>query len=196
MLGAIKHALTNLTNGNGRDSRQTFWFWVLFIVIVRFVAGLVISIPLTAKIASAAMKMAEQGTAKDPAVVQAMMTQLVTEDLPRIVWWGMGIAVLTMLLLCASLVRRLHDSDLSGWLVLIPGLIYAVLVARMPGQIDTAIEMMKTVKPGSPPDMATMMQTQSGMALLGWVPVALVIWFGVRKSSEGPNRFGDAPARF
>ncbi|MEQ1497095.1 MAG: DUF805 domain-containing protein [Novosphingobium sp.] len=196
MLGAIKHALANLANGNGRDARQAFWFWVLFVVILRFLGGLAISIPLTAKIASAAIDAANSGAGKDPALIQAMMTELVTQDLPRMVWLGMGIAIVSMLLLCTSLIRRLHDSDLSGWLVLIPGAISAFVIARMPAQIEVATTLMKGLKPGAQLDPGAIMQAQSSMALLAWVPVVLVIWFGLRKSSEGPNRFGDAPVRF
>lgn len=196
MLGAIKHALANLANGKGRDARQTFWFWVLFVVILRFLGGLAISIPLTAKIASAAIDAANSGAGKDPAFIQAMMTELVTQDLPRMVWLGMGIAIVSMLLLCTSLIRRLHDSDLSGWLVLIPGAISAFVIARMPAQIEVATTLMKGLKPGTQLDPGAIMQAQSSMALLAWVPVVFVIWFGLRKSSEGPNRFGDAPVRF
>ena len=196
MFGAIKHALTNLTNANGRDARQTFWFWVLFIVILRFVAGMVIAIPLTAKIATAAFEAAKNGTAEDPAAVQTMMIKIVTDNLAQMVWFSMGIAIITMVLLCTSLIRRLHDSNLSGWLVLIPGAIYAAVIASMPAQIDTAITMMKAMKPGSQLDPGTIMQAQGPMALIAWVPIAIVVWFGIRKSSEGPNRFGDAPVSF
>ena len=34
MLGAIKYNLANLTNFSGRDARQTFWYYVLFLVII------------------------------------------------------------------------------------------------------------------------------------------------------------------
>ena len=31
MLAAIKHNLANLFNFTGRDARQTFWYYVLFV---------------------------------------------------------------------------------------------------------------------------------------------------------------------
>lgn len=196
MLGAIRHALANLANPNGRDARQTFWYWVLAVVVLRFAAGLAVSMPMTLKIMGTAVQAAKTGAAHDPAAVQAMTMQIVSSELPKMIWSSVAIGVATMLLLAMSLVRRLHDSDLPGWLVLIPGALYAGALARMPGQIDTAIAMMGTMHPGTRPDMTAMMQAQGGVALLAYVPLALVIWFGVRKSSDGPNRFGQAGAQF
>lgn len=196
MFGSIKYALANLANFNGRDSRQTFWFWVLAVVIVRFLSGMLVSAPLTMKMMSATMSAVEGGSAEDPVAMQKLVMDIVISELPRMIWIGIAVGVVTMLLLVASLVRRLHDSDMPGWLVLIPGGIYAAVLARMPAQIDVAVEMLRSMKPGTPPDMATMMQGQGAMALLSWVPVVLVIVIGLRKSSEGPNRYGDAPVTF
>ena len=55
MLGEIRHGLGNLANPNGRDSRQTFWYWALALFLLRFGAGLLVSIPMTAKIMVAAV---------------------------------------------------------------------------------------------------------------------------------------------
>lgn len=45
MLGAVKYALSNLTNFHGRDARQTFWYWVLAVYIASFALSLVITVP-------------------------------------------------------------------------------------------------------------------------------------------------------
>lgn len=193
MLGSIKHALRNLANPNGRDSRATFWYWVLLIFIFRFLAGMMISVPMSMKMMAAAVGTARDGApASDEAVLKAMM-DIVTNELPTMVWMGIGLGVLTMLLMAASLIRRLHDSDLPGWLVLIPGAIYGFALARAPQQIAVATELLKSMKPGVPPDMAAMMQQQGMMVYLGWIPALMILFIGLRKSTEGPNRYGDAP---
>ena len=45
MLDAIKHGLANLFNVSGRDARQAFWFYVLFIYIVIIALGVRKSTP-------------------------------------------------------------------------------------------------------------------------------------------------------
>jgi uncharacterized membrane protein YhaH (DUF805 family) len=48
----------------------------------------------------------------------------------------------------------------------------------------------------NPQDMAAYMQGQSQMytyGLVGWIAPIIVIVFGIMKSTDGPNRYGDAP---
>lgn len=196
MLGAIRYALANLANPAGRDARQTFWYWVLAVVVLRFAASMALSAPLTLKLMAAAMHAAQNGAAQDPAAIQAMTTQLILKELPTMVWGGVAIGLVTMALLAASLVRRLHDSGLSGWLVLVPGAIYALVLARMPAQIDRVADLLATLDPANPPNATALMQADGAMALLAYVPLLIAVWFGLRKSTPGPNRHGDAPVRF
>ncbi len=46
------------------------------------------------------------------------------------------------------------------------------------------------------PNPTAMIQGQGATAPLGWLPAAIVIIIGLIKSSDGPNRFGEAPIRF
>lgn len=196
MWGAVKHALANLTNPNGRDARQTFWYWVLAVFVVRYAVGMIVSFPMTVKIMNMTMQTVASGKPDDVAVMQSRMMAMMAEDISRMVWIGVAISLVSMLLLVCSMVRRLHDSNLSGWLVLVPGGLYAIAVAQQPRQIEATVNLLKSMKPGAPPDISQMMQAQSGLGLLAWVAIALVIWIGVRDSDEGPNRYGDAPVRF
>lgn len=195
MLAAIKHALANLTNPNGRDGRQTFWYWVLALFLVRFAVSMVFTIPMMGRMMSGMMKVAPIGEKADEAAMQAKMAELLAAEMHQLVWFGVAVGIVSMALIATSLVRRLHDSDMSGWWILLPGGIQAFLLARAPAQIDAALEMMKSIKPGQAPNPAMFMASQGLTALLGYASLGLLIWFGVRKSSEGPNRFGDAPTR-
>jgi uncharacterized membrane protein YhaH (DUF805 family) len=87
---SIKHVFGNMTNFSGRASRSEFWWFYLFIVIV----GTILSI-----IASATGADSSSGIG-----VNVVMF------------------VIYVILVLASLsvsVRRLHDSNKSGWLVLL-----------------------------------------------------------------------------
>jgi uncharacterized membrane protein YhaH (DUF805 family) len=196
MWGAVKHALSNLTNPNGRDARQTFWYWVLAVFVLRYAASMVVSFPMTMKIMNMTMQTVASGKPDDVVAMQSRMMAMMADDLSRMVWIGLVIGLVSMLLLVCSIVRRLHDSNLSGWLLLVPGALYGIALAQAPRQIEASVAMLKSMKPGATPDMSQMMQAQSGLGLLSWVAIGLVIWIGLRKSDEGPNRFGDAPVRF
>lgn len=194
MLGAIKHGLSNLANFTGRDARQTFWFYVLFVVILRFVAGMFVSIPMMVKIMSGAIEAGKSGA--QPETTQAQMMQNMADSMQGMAWYVVAIGVITCLLLAASLARRVQDSDLPGWLVLIPGGLYAAAIWHIPGQMALAADIMRHINPANPTNPAAMMQGQMGYTLLTWIPLLLVVAAGVRPSSDGPNRFGEAPASF
>lgn len=87
---SIKHVFSNMTNFSGRASRSEFWWFYLFITII----GVILSIVFGAA-----------GTDSGS---------------------GIGVNILSfiiyVILVLASLsvsVRRLHDSNKSGWLVLL-----------------------------------------------------------------------------
>ena len=87
---SIKHVFSNMTNFSGRASRSEFWWFYLFIVII----GTILSIIANATGANSSS--------------------------------GMGVNILSIIiyvvLVLASLsvsVRRLHDTNKSGWLVLL-----------------------------------------------------------------------------
>ena len=194
MLGAIKHGLTNLFNVSGRDARQTFWYYVLFVMILRFVASLAISIPMMVSAFSSAITSAQAGQDKD--AMQAQMMGKMVESMDSMMWIGIAIGVVTAVLLCASIARRLQDSDMSPLWVLLPGAVYLAALSQMPAQMEIAKKMMTEMasKPQVNPYAA--MSSQSGYTLLAWLPVLIVIYFGVRKSTPGPNRYGAEQVSF
>lgn len=196
MLGAIRHALANLASPNGRDSRQTFWYWALALFLLRFGAGLTVSIPMTAKIMATAVHSVKVDQPQDPAAIAASVTRIVTESLPTMIWLQVALGVVTMALLVTSLIRRAHDSELPGWVVLVPGALYAGALSQMPGQIGTILAKLSHMDPTAPPNAMTMMQGQGSLVLLSYGAAALVLWIGLRKGSAGPNRFGAEPTRF
>ncbi|MBO9671443.1 MAG: DUF805 domain-containing protein [Sphingobium sp.] len=194
MFGAIKYNLSNLVNFSGRDARSTFWYYVLFVVILRFAGGIAISLPMTVRATAAAMEAAQARA--DVATINAKMMTLVAETMPMVVWLGVALALVTALLLAASIVRRLHDIGMSGWLVLIPAGLQGVVLAQAPAAIARVKEALARFDGSTAPDPATMMQGQSTMVLLGWLPALFIIVVGLIKSNDGPNRFGEAPVRF
>ncbi|MFM8156086.1 MAG: DUF805 domain-containing protein [Actinomycetes bacterium] len=86
---SIKHVFSNMTNFSGRASRSEFWWFYLFIVIV----GSILSIIVRTTAGSSGTGMVN---------------------------FLMGIVYVILVLASLSVsVRRLHDSNKSGWLVLL-----------------------------------------------------------------------------
>ena len=89
--------------------------------------------------------------------------------------------------------RRLHDTDRSGWWLLLPALVLAVLgvaagmvmveVAAAGGQLNAA-----TVAAMSPRLMALVFSGAAWLVVVG----LFLVWFCSR-GTAGPNRFGPDP---
>jgi len=193
MLASIKYNLRHLLDFSGRDARQTFWYFVLFLYVANMGLSLIITIPLMATMMSRIVAAAQTG---DPETVDQMMPQMMGDFIGPILWLSVISGVFFVVLLSAAFTRRLHDSNLPGWglgvLVL-----YLASLARIPSMIE-AMKGFMTIQTGENPIVhAQAFQQQIGLiSLLGWVPMILFIIFGVRKSTDGPNRYGEAPVRF
>lgn len=194
MLGAIKYGLRNLLNFSGRDARQTFWYFVLAVYIVFTVLSMAAMLPYMANVFTGAFRLGQSGASE--AEINAAMIDQMGEMMQSIGWMGLVSGIGMILLLAASFVRRLHDSGLSGWWAAVPGAIYAFSISQMPANMDAMSEVLASSAISSAQNPFAMMQSQGSTALLGWIPLLIVIALGVRKSSEGPNQFGAEPVRF
>jgi uncharacterized membrane protein YhaH (DUF805 family) len=192
MLDAIRHGLANLFNFAGRDGRQTFWYYVLFLFVVQYGVSLLVTLPMTFTGMADSFRMASHGGS--PEEVNAAMAASMSSMLGMTVWVSVISGIAILLLLVASFVRRLHDSGLSGWWLALPAGIHLVNLARMPAQMAQAQAAMIAMQshPG-PEAFVGQFQVQVGWMLLGWGGLAAVIVLGVRKSTPGDNRFGSEP---
>jgi len=195
MLGSIRYNLANLANFAGRDARQTFWYYVLFLYLIQMVAGMLVTIPMMVAMFSQMFAGIRAGA--DPDAMNAMMLEAMSGPIETTMWLAMGLGAVSLLGLAASFVRRLHDSGLSGWWAWLPGLLYIGYLAWMPRQIaglkDGLAQAVAMQQGGTP---FGMMPGQEVAMLSAYLPLMLLAIFGVRKSNPGPNRYGEAPVRF
>lgn len=198
MLAAIRHGLGNLANVHGRDARQAFWYYVLFVYLITLALGMAVSIPMTTE---AMMTGVQQGIAHagnpdkaaSDAAAQAAIVDSMRGYMPILVWSSFATAAILLLGLAASLVRRLHDSGLSGYWALLPLGLQAINLAFIPSQLGRLEEML-AAQFTDPLAAFRIYDGALGLgAVAGWIAVGLVIAFGVRKSCEGPNPYGQAP---
>jgi uncharacterized membrane protein YhaH (DUF805 family) len=109
--------------------------------------------------------------------------------------------VLMIVLIAAAVVRRLHDSDRSGWWAapyFALGLAGPILSAMI---MPDFFKNFGAVRPNMTPDqvqvaMRPMMQSFAGVwaiGMLGFIVMILMIILLCQPGTHGPNRYGDDP---
>ena len=151
---------------SGRSRRMEFWMWQLFQVIVYFVVVI-----LAMMLGGGAMMMAT-----DPSAMAAAGGGIV------IIMMLYGLYMLAVIIpSIAVAVRRLHDTNRTGWWVLAPVAPYllAILLGLM---------MM-----GSP-DSAGLVAIIALLCMLAALALALTLFvFYVLEGTKGPNQYGPDP---
>ena len=140
MLDAIKHGLGNIINFTGRDARQPFWYYVLFAYIATTMFSMVAMVPAMIDMFRDIINAAKAGSS--PEVAQQVMANSMSGLFGSVGWVSMVVGAAFIVLLAASLVRRLHDSDMSGWWALLPGGLQAIGIALMPSQLAAIADVM------------------------------------------------------
>ncbi len=191
MINETKHCLKNVTNFEGRDARQTFWFYVLFLVLLQFAISLLSAIPSMASAVGSTFEAAQSGM--DPDRMEARIMAEMAGSLETMMWIGVATSAIITLLFVAAFVRRLHDAGYTGWLALVP---VAIQVVAMYISFDQTAALMDVFTSGASPERMQQMQyevTSNGLNYISWLGYLFVIIFGVFKSQPGPNRFGEPP---
>ena len=104
-----KHVFGNYATFQGRASRSDFWWWYLFTSIGSFVVFIPV-IPRYNDLINSSMNQA--GSA---AMVMPPITGLAALGLALSTIWSLAILIPTI----AVAARRLHDTNKSGWLLLL-----------------------------------------------------------------------------
>jgi uncharacterized membrane protein YhaH (DUF805 family) len=194
MLGSIKYNLTHLFDFRGRDGRQTFWYYVLFLVIVEIVAGIAFMIPPMIDMFHNIFAAARAGVTDQQAMNDLMANQM-AGIFRTMAPLTIGLNLVLIALFVAAFVRRLHDSGKPGWWALLP---VATQLAAVWISYTTMNRMQDLV-------VSAMQNPQGGMqyhnpagplSLIGWIGYIAVLVFGIMKSTDGPNRYGEAPVEF
>ena len=192
MLTAIKYNLANLGNFKGRQGRSSFWFYVLFLVIIQIAISFLISIAMTGPMMGDVFSAAQQG-ASEAEIQKRMFDRLA--GMMRVSAWSSSIVTLAMVgLILAAFTRRLHDSNKPGWIAPLTALIQLCGIALQIASIDKAVRVVTLARTG---DIAGIQEAQGALMLNGlvaWIPVVIVIVFGVWPSTDGDNRYGPEPA--
>jgi uncharacterized membrane protein YhaH (DUF805 family) len=199
MLKAIKHGLSNLGNFEGRDARQAFWYYVLFLYVITVAVSMVVTVPMIFQSFMVGIREGIKASQSgDPVATQVATQTAMMHSMTGLFSTSMWIGVVTGFLMLAGLaaafVRRLHDSALSGYWALLPGAIQVANLMLAPMLMRRMMDNLAQSMPGDPMAGFHAMQSSAGAAsLFGWIAIILIIVLGVRKSTPGPNQYGEAP---
>jgi uncharacterized membrane protein YhaH (DUF805 family) len=153
---------------SGRSRRMEYWMWVLFQVII-YVALVVLMM-----IFGGGMMM----MAGDPSSMMAAGGIVMILGGLYFIWW-----LATLIPSIAVAVRRLHDTNRSGWWILAPVVPYVIAFVSMMGAATSG--------------------TQSGLAaggVIGMLSVLAAMVLGLTvlvfmflEGTKGPNKYGPDP---
>jgi uncharacterized membrane protein YhaH (DUF805 family) len=164
--GAIKHNFRHYADFKGRAQRSQFWWWYLFLIVVQVVVSIIDS-ALGLQI----------GRSTTDVTVGDTTIPLVDRGL------GALQALLFLALVLPTLavaVRRLHDTEHSGWWIL------SAVLLEVLGIVATII----AVAAGAGVAVLAILGIVFiGMAVL--LVILLVFW--VQKGTDGPNQYGPDP---
>jgi uncharacterized membrane protein YhaH (DUF805 family) len=173
-IGWALRPLKNYARFSGRASRAEFWWFFLFMMILYI--GMWVVLFATLGLA------ASSGSKPSIGLLGAFGIGWI---LLALFWLAMIIPTI------AVQVRRLHDTDRSGWWIggfYLAYLVYVIFMIR----IVASLQIPAT---GAPPDLSPM----SGMGALSYVgfaffvySIVLLVFFCIG-GTEGPNRYGDDP---
>jgi uncharacterized membrane protein YhaH (DUF805 family) len=170
-IGWALRPLKNYANFSGRASRAEFWWFTLFFMIAYFILFF-IGMALSAGSPAPATP--------SPFAVYARMGGFLAV---------LGIFWLVMLIPSIAVqIRRLHDTDRSGWWL---GGFWLIYIAYMVSSFSMVSSMAAQAQGGAPAMGGFAAVAILGLVMLVYCIVLLVFW--CLRGTPGPNRFGEDP---
>lgn len=199
-MNLLTRHLTGLIDFQSRENRQPFWLWILIVYIVQFAVMLIAMVPIMTSWFDQMMPAMQADPHRFDNDPQAMM-QLMVPMMQNVMTMAVVSATLFFVLSAAAVVRRLHDSNRSGWWSFPYYAMQVVSPVFMLSFFPRYFTMMASLQPGSQPDMTNpaLQQAMQSMALmslvnlLAFAVLVMMIVLLVLPGTVGPNRFGDDP---
>ena len=205
---AIKRGFTNYFTFSGRSTRAEYWWWTLFIVVLPFFLRVLDGLSRDGLLL-ANMAVFHLWVAKHPIPI---VTGILLSPYSSLFFYSTVIPTIAMTS------RRLHDVGISGWWqaawLLMKVFSVGILGALYSGSVFFGVELiMDPVLPGTipdivmdaaaflaydpPPFLVDRLRDAINFLLPNWVVgVVLSVWvivWTVRRSDDGPNKYGPDP---
>ena len=192
-LASLRHGFGNLARFSGRDRPRQFWpyagtaFGVLmacwFVYFVTLMGGIFSRMQAFAR-AHPDQVTIEQGPGHYSMQIDGFHPELMPDfQMPLLVMTV--IAAVFIALIGAAAARRLHDSNVTGWVGLVP------LVFLLSG-FWMMHDMFGSIRAGKEPDFGRFFLI-FGNNLVYLASLGVLIYLLVRSGTPGDNRYGPAP---
>jgi uncharacterized membrane protein YhaH (DUF805 family) len=191
---SIGYNLARLFTFSGRETRRLFWPYAIGVFLAGMLLNFMIVIPVLMNMMEGLMAYSQQHPEGPPPPQPGQLPALPPELMPdfgSLILPSAVIALVSMLLLAAAVVRRLHDRDRAGWWGLLPVPFKLAGLAAGP-----AVTGALTHPPGGTPLAATgspLVMLGSLNSLAYWIAFIVLVVMLVGEGTRGPNRFGDDP---
>jgi uncharacterized membrane protein YhaH (DUF805 family) len=190
IFASIRHNLANLLRFSGRDSRAQFWPYAIAVFLTSMAVDILLFIPVMTDMMQRMMIYArdhpEGFPQPAPGQIQTLPPGLMP-DMSRIFVPTTIVSIISLLLLAAAVVRRLHDRDRTGWWAVLPLPFQAIGLALAPAAMKAV-----TAFPSKPLPFTLWTSLNS---LFFWCAFILLIVMLVGDSTKGPNRFEENAPR-
>lgn len=203
--------IKGLVDFAGRENREPFWLWVLICYVFQGILWVVISIPLTSELSMQMQQLAGGDPHRfddHPEILFHQMQSMMMPMMRAMMTVFVVLAIISLCLLAAAIVRRLHDTARSGWwaapvlaLHVLGPILFAAIFPQLFGIFDKL-----PMDNHAPDDPATQAAIQAAMAqffplfgliwaiqMAGLVLTIVLIIFMVQPGTWGENRFGPDP---
>ncbi len=176
----IKHCLANLTNLQGRDTRTTFWSWMLVIVVVTVIISMISGVVFAASSLTGAIQAGADSV--DQAEMQAEMMRNMAGGLKTQAWIGVIMSLVGLALLFATFVRRLRDAGLPTLIAAVPvaTVIYSSYVSL--SLVDKTAEVFAS---GDLDAINALAASNGWSGAIGWIGYLVVIVCGCIPGGQG-----------
>jgi len=193
MISAAAYNLRHAFNPHGRDGRKVFWKHFLFVVLLNLLCAALIMVPAFGSLIGdiSANSNALEASELEAALLRDMAQTGLAKHLAQL---GLGLGVMNIVLLSASIIRRCHDANLPGIILMVPlalQLIWMFFAFGQLSKIDATIE--RAAQARAVGQSATIDPAMIAQDMLGWIVVLIVILIGLAKSQPGPSRYGEGP---
>ena len=171
---AIANCFSNYCNFNGRARRSEYWYWVLFQAIIRITIVVVLALIKTF--------IPDPSQLENAAPIK--LTVLMILILILLLYLG------TLLPYLAVSVRRLHDRDDAGWLI--------IILLVLPDLLFQTASVLKSNIVSLNLSFSTAGDLDKTMALVSFyyiVSTIIRVVLFCKPGTEGPNTYGPDPIR-
>ena len=203
-MNLIKDHLTALLDFQGRENRQPFWLWVLITFAAQYIVSSIAAIPFMQSQFQGMAPLFGRDSAyldKHPEIFAQLMSQTLRPTISWIVIVNAIVMLIMVMLLAAAVVRRLHDSNRSGWWASPVLAAHVAMILLFATIFPRLFEMFGKIRPDMP---QTGVQAAMGpwlqsfgllwsVGMLAFVLQIVLIVFLALPGTAGPNRFGDDP---